>query len=364
VRHQRGQLLTLADILEFRVENVNVLDYWEYGVVTLSPSTPSYGDSYISGYSIWGPPNDTTNVAHIVVTSGAGLRVVNSKLNTGNGLTDSGILPAAAAGLGAGTTYPEPALMISGSSIEGPAAGLNVPNAAPAHNSVAGAVICGNQVFAGQNAVRVNPGGSALWFDTFAITGNLFLVAQERGQGVVAIDNARIGTIVGNTFALAPPPSGSPPYPPAVVLGANAYAPAFATGAQHYQSASGTNTHATTTNGPASPRRPCRGPAAAREGPVPGGAGRVRFGPKLGGISILSPNDARARGRGPRTPAPGPGGADGPDPADVSGHRPPYSREPVVSDRAALLSGCLEAPARGTSSWLGSTGWRIPREGS
>jgi hypothetical protein len=193
--------LVLTNLLEFRIDNVNVLYGWNGGISVASPNYPSYGDSLITNCTMWGNGGSGGNQYsyHIGVFSGGGLRIVNNKLNVGDGQGGSGIFLDPNLSV-AQTTEP---IVIVGNSIEGQAVGINIANSNPANATLTEIVITGNQIWSGINAIRVNPNGAGKWFSGFTIAGNALMANGGMNKTIMYMDNAQIGVITGNQFALS-----------------------------------------------------------------------------------------------------------------------------------------------------------------
>ena len=196
--------IELTNAMEFRVDNVNVVYSWERGIVISSPNGPSWGDSYIEGSTLWGQ-NIPGHQCHICYYSGGGLRIINNKLNVGNGASGSGIFINPNLSPQQETTEP---LIITGNSIEGQAVGINIANGNVAGASITEIVIGNNQIWSGINAIRVNPNGTSKWFSGFTITGNALMVNGGMNKTVMVLDNAQIGVVAGNQFVLSGGGSG------------------------------------------------------------------------------------------------------------------------------------------------------------
>lgn len=190
--------IEFTDAMEFRLDNVNVMYFWERGVITQGTHGPSWGDSVISNSTLWGM-DVSSGVCHVCIYSGGGLRIVGSKLNVGNGIGGSGVL-----------IYPnlsqqqtvEP-LIISGTSIEGQAVGVNFANANLSGATISEVSIQGGNIWSGVNAIRINGSGSSHWVGGLTVAGVNLMVVGGTGKTVVALDNIDTAVLTGNTFSLS-----------------------------------------------------------------------------------------------------------------------------------------------------------------
>lgn len=190
--------ISFINCLDFVIDNCNSLQSWGGGISLNGSNFPSYGDSTICNSTVWG--NGVTSYSyHIALGAGGGLRVVNNKLNFGNGVITSGILINPNLVIAQSV---EP-LIISNNSIEGCAVGINFANANLTNGIISQVVISANQIWTGVQAILVNTGGSTQWIGGMSITGNCLMVNGGSNKTCVIIDNAFIGTIAGNTFCLS-----------------------------------------------------------------------------------------------------------------------------------------------------------------
>ena len=192
----------MNNMLEFRIDNVNVLNGFTNSVVIGNPAYPSFGDSSIQNCTLWGSKVLT---AHINVMSHGGLRVINNKLNDGNPTASSGILFNPSLSVAQNM---EPVVVV-GNSIEGQAVGINFVNGHPTTASMTEVAISGNQIWSGVNAILANTSGTGKWLNGFSICGNVLMTLTGVAQPVVLIDNAMMGIICGNQFAFSGGGSGT-----------------------------------------------------------------------------------------------------------------------------------------------------------
>lgn len=189
--------LLLTNMMEFRINNVNLLYGFNNGIVVNNPLYPSWGDCFIENSTMWG--NGVYFTCHIYVGSCGGLRIINNKMNGGNPTASNGILLTPNLAV---SQNMEP-IIIVGNSLEGQAVGINLVNGHPATASMTEVVICGNQIWSGTNAILCNTSGTPKWLNGFSITGNVLMSLNGSAQPVVLLDNAQMGIITGNQFAFS-----------------------------------------------------------------------------------------------------------------------------------------------------------------
>lgn len=215
----------LTNALEYRIDNVNVLYFWERGYQIDGSNAPSWGDAILSNSTIWGQYVPTGYCSVCILSSG-GLRIENNKINVGNGTGSTGILVMPSLTV-AQTTEP---LVIVGNSIEGQAVGIGFVNANPANAQITEVVITGNQIWSGVNAIRVNTAGTGKWLAGFTVTGNMLMAVGGQGKTVMQIDNATMGVVTGNQFALSGGGTGQGIYFGPSVSGVNVQSNTYASG--------------------------------------------------------------------------------------------------------------------------------------
>lgn len=200
--------ILMNNMLEFRIDNINILYSFINSIVISNPAYPSFGDSFIQGCTLWGSKVLT---AHINVMSHGGLRIINNKTNDGNPTTSVGVLfnPTLTV-----AQNMEPIVM-AGNSLEGQAVGICFVNAHPTTASMTEVVITGNQIWAGTNAILANTSGTTKWLAGFTICGNVLMTLNGSTQPVILIDNASMGIITGNQIAFSGSPGGT-----GIILGA------------------------------------------------------------------------------------------------------------------------------------------------
>lgn len=188
----RGMLLT--NCMEYRVDNVNVLYFWQDGIITDSPLYPSYGDSCIQNCTLWGD-NGAAGHAHIWLKSGGGIRIVNNKLQAGSHCSGIFVNPC----LTNIQQYVEP-LIISDNSIEGQAVGINIANGNVNHANISEVSITGGNIWSNYNAVRINTNGVAQWLNSLSLVGVSLMSVGATGGPIVQLDNIQSAIITGNTY--------------------------------------------------------------------------------------------------------------------------------------------------------------------
>lgn len=189
--------MVMANMLEFRVDNVNMLYGFQSGIMISNAAYPSWGDSSIQNCTMWG--NGVYQTSNINIASCGGLRIINNKLNGGNPTTSSGILFSPT---GTAVQNAEP-LIINSNSMEGQAVGINFANGKPTTASITECLINGNQIWSGVNAILANTSGTPKWLNGFALVGNDLMTLNGASQPVVLLDNATMGIIAGNQIAFS-----------------------------------------------------------------------------------------------------------------------------------------------------------------
>lgn len=215
--------IELTDTMDFKIDNVNILYFWEKGIITQGNHGPSWGDSTITNSTLWGQ-NTSAGVCHICLYSGGGLRINNNKLNVGNGSGGVGVLIYPKLPLINGVPQQQTVepLILTGNSIEGQAVGITIVNG-NAYNggaTITEVSIHGGNIWSGVNTILVPASGSNRWLNSLTATGVNFMVVGngQSGKSVNVLNNTETALFVGNTYALSGGGTGQGLY-----LGTNTY---------------------------------------------------------------------------------------------------------------------------------------------
>lgn len=229
--------IEFTDTMEFRLDNFNVMYFWEKGVIQQGNQGPSWGDSYIANSTLWGQ-NVPSGVCHVCIYSGGGLRIVNNKLNVGNGTGGVGVLiypnlpPIIVNGVSTPQQQTVEPVILSGNSIEGQAVGIAIVNGNPAGATITEVSINGGNIWSGVNTLLVNANGTSRWLNSLTMTGvNLMVVGNgQSGKSVNVINNTETALFVGNTYALSGGGSGQGIYIGSCTFGTNIQSNNYSTG--------------------------------------------------------------------------------------------------------------------------------------